>query len=73
MNEDNEDNDDNGDNKDNLDNDDNWNIEDNEDSDDMTLKEQSKRLVTRDLTLETLITFLTIENNNINIYIVTLE
>ena len=27
----------------------------------------------RDLTLETLITFLTIENNNNNIYIVTLE
>ena len=29
--------------------------------------------MTWDLTLETLITFLTIENNNINIYIVTLE
>ena len=38
-----------------------------------TLKEQSSRLVTWDLTLETLITFLTIGNNNIDIYIVTLE
>ena len=38
-----------------------------------TLKEQSSRLVTWDLTLETLITFLTIGTNNINIYIVTLE
>ena len=39
----------------------------------MTLKVQSNRRVTWDLTLETLITFLTIENNIINIYIVTLE
>ena len=39
----------------------------------MTLKERSKRLVTRDLTLETLITFLTIENNNMNNCIVTFE
>ena len=33
-------------------------------------QEQSNRLVTWDLTL---VTFLTIENNNINIYIVTIE
>ena len=31
------------------------------------------RLVTCDLTLETLVTFLTIENNNINFYILILE
>ena len=37
-----------------------------------TLNGQSSILVTWDLTLETLITFLTIGNNNFNIYIVTL-
>ena len=37
------------------------------------LKEQSLRLVTWDLTLETLISFLTFENNNVNNYIVTFD
>ena len=86
-NEDNQDNEDNEDNDDNRNNDDNEDNEDNDDNQnktsdqingvmkrhDMTLKEQSKILVTWDLTLETLITFLAIENKNINIYIVTLE
>ena len=38
-----------------------------------SIKEQSWRFVTWDLTLETLISLLTIENNNIDIYIVNVE